>query len=166
MNYCRKNRFGFTLIELVVVLLIFSVALGVVGILINRRSGSLELKTFTKHISATLRYARNRAISEKKTYSFIILKETREYGLYADPSSKTANDNAEENDEEKYLLRKTIPEQLDIEFESMNEYLKIDFYPRGSSSGGSFDIRNQKGRKLSIIVNKITGMVKIKKLQN
>jgi prepilin-type N-terminal cleavage/methylation domain-containing protein len=154
------NKSGFTLIELLIVLLILVVALGLAGILVNRGSGNLELKTFTKHMATTLRYARNQAISEKKVHSFIFSDDKNTYGLYADiffdkdPEAETA------------LVYKTIPESLTVTFENKDEYKRIDFYPRGISSGGKISISNQKNKRFFIIVNRLTGNVEIQKDDN
>jgi general secretion pathway protein H len=156
-----RRRCGFTLIELIIVLFIIGVALGLVGILVHRGSSELELKTFTKDVSATLRYARSHAITEKKFYSFIILKDKEAYGLYADFSI-----NEDFFEEATPVVYKTIPKPLQIIFENRAEYLRIDFFPQGNSSGGIVEITNQKGKTFFIIVNKVTGRVGVKRIQN
>lgn len=155
--FSSQRQGGFTLIELIIVLVIIALASGLVGIFIHRGSDKLELKTVTKYMAATLRRARSRAIAEKKVYSFIIQADKRAYGLYADlPHSGELEDAVP-------VIYETIPESLQIIFESRNDYFRIDFYPRGNSSGGTVKITNQKGKIFSIKINRITGSVKIKK---
>jgi general secretion pathway protein H len=154
-HYNRRDK-GFTLIELLIVLTILAIASGIVGVLLHRGSGTLDLKKTAKHIAATLRYARSHAVSEKKVYSFIVL-DNKKYGLYEDYSY---DDDPEESAP---VLSESIPESLTVTFENQEERKRIDFFPRGSSSGGTVVIDNQKGKYLFIIVNRITGRVVIKK---
>ena len=153
-NYRPRN--GFTLIELLIVLLIISFSAGLVGILIHR-GGNFELKNLTKHMAATMRYARNRAVSEKKVYSFVIFNEKRSYGLYADlpPDNDVEDKNA--------VIYKTFPEQIEFYMEKQEKDIRIDFSPFGSSSGAAVMVTNQKGGKFFITVSRLTGKVEIKK---
>jgi general secretion pathway protein H len=146
---------GFTLIELIIVLVILSIASTLAGILITRGPGELELRSLAKHMATTLNYARNQAISEKKVYSFVILAEEKAYGLYANFDQDT--------DSEKPLpvVYESIPEKLTVVFENREEFKRIDFTPRGISSGGIIEIRDQKGRKFILNVNRITGRTEV-----
>ncbi|UCF86698.1 MAG: prepilin-type N-terminal cleavage/methylation domain-containing protein, partial [Nitrospiraceae bacterium] len=81
----QRGDKGFTLIELLIVLTILAIASSVIGVLFHHGSGTLEVKKTTKHIAATLRHARSKAVSEKKVYSFVVL-DNKKYGLYEDYS--------------------------------------------------------------------------------
>ncbi len=152
---CNSQRTGFTLIELIVVLFIIGIASGLVGILITKKTGNLELRTFTKEMSATLRYARSHAVSEKKVYSFIIHKTDRIYGLYTDISG---------DEEPVSVISKPIPDSLQITFNGNEaDSLRIDFSPQGSSTGGVIEIKSQKGTFFFIIINRVSGKVEVKK---
>ncbi|MBL7049526.1 MAG: prepilin-type N-terminal cleavage/methylation domain-containing protein, partial [Nitrospira sp.] len=74
---------GFTLFEILVVLIIIAIASGIVGVYIGRSTGSLEVKNLAKSISSTLRYARNHAVSEKQTFCFVVDREDAMYRLYS-----------------------------------------------------------------------------------
>lgn len=150
---------GVTLIELIIVLFIIGIASGLVGVLIYRGTSDLELSTFTKDVSATLRYARSHAIAEKKVYSFIMWEDKMAYGLYVDYPE-------EEVEEPAPLIYKTVPKLLEAIFKSKTDNFRIDFFPQGNSSGGIIEIKNQKGKTFFIIVNKVTGRVEVKKSQN
>jgi general secretion pathway protein H len=150
-----KESQGFTLLELLVVLIILSIASGMVGIAVYRGSGAFEVKKVTKQIATTLRYARNHAVAEKELYSFIVWDKKRAYGLYTDFSSE------EDPEDASPLMYRDIPEAVSITIEPEEELKRIDFSPTGSSSGGEITITNQKGRKFFIVVNRITGKVKI-----
>jgi prepilin-type N-terminal cleavage/methylation domain-containing protein len=146
---------GFTLIELIIVLLIMSVAAGLAGIIVSRGSGELELRVLTKNIATTLRYARNHAISEKKVISFVVWSDKKTYGLY-DNFGQNAD-----NDDVSPVVSKTIPEQLAVVFDNREDFRRIDFTPRGFSTGGTIEVKNQKGTKYYIVVNRITGRTEV-----
>lgn len=148
---------GFTLIELIIVMLIIGIASGFVGVLVHRGSSSRELNKFTKEVSATLRYARSRAVAEKKVYSFIIWRDKETYGLYVDFSSD------EHLEDVPPVVYKIIPKPLQIISETRADYLRMDFFPQGNSSGGTLEIINQKDKAFFIIVNKVTGRVEVRR---
>lgn len=162
----QAGRGGFTLIELIIVLVIIGIASGLVGIMIGRGSSGLEIKTFTKEVSSILRYARNHAVSEKRNYCFVIHKEDGEIRLYADPAEK--ND-SEENDEDKEegahpLMSRPLPDDILVSINESNEDVQdMEFFPYGNSSGGSIKIENEKGTAFYIHVNRITGKIEVEK---
>ena len=61
-------RKGFTLLELLVVLVIISIVAAIVGPRMGGSLSTLNLKTASKKIAATLRYARSQATSESTAY--------------------------------------------------------------------------------------------------
>ncbi len=65
--HCRNHR-GFTLLELIVVLIIISLMSAVVVPRLVGPMSNLDLKTASKNISSSLRYVRSHAASEKTTY--------------------------------------------------------------------------------------------------
>ncbi|MEW6715531.1 MAG: GspH/FimT family pseudopilin [Nitrospirota bacterium] len=158
-SFSLHHSAGFTLIELIIVLMIIGISLGLVGIFVNKGSGNLELKRVAKEITTTLKYARNRAVSEKKVYSFVISESKGTYSLYA---SDIAGNNEAES-----VMSKTLPDNLKINFkEGEDDSYKIYFFPGGNSTGGMIDIRNQVGRGLLVTVNRVTGKVEITKNQS
>ena len=146
---------GFTLIEIIVVMLIIGIASGLVGIMISKDTGSLELRTFTKDVSAVLRYARNKAVAEKKIYCFVIDKDKHTYLLYSEDT---------EYKNKKIVLNKNIPDELEMSVQDSEEDSQyMEFFPRGDSSGGAIEITNQEGAGFFIIINRITGNLKVEK---
>ncbi len=154
----NSQREGFTLLEIIIVLIIIGIASGLVGIYISRDRGSMELRTFTKDISAVLRYARSQAVSGKKTYCFVIDRDDGKYvyRLYADNNT---------GDEEiKPLISKPVPEELQVTMDNSDaDTLSVEFFPLGNSSGGVIEIRNRKGAGFLIVVNRITGKLKVER---
>ena len=59
---------GFSLIELLVVLVLISLFSAFVGVNVGGSLGNMGLKTATKKVAASLRYARSRAITESVPY--------------------------------------------------------------------------------------------------
>ena len=144
---------GFTLLEIIVVMLIIGLASGLAGIMISRGGGNREVKIFTKDVSSVLRYARNRAVAEKKIYCFVVDKEEHTYWLY---SEDTDYRNV------KTVLTRPIPEEIQMSLEANDEDSPhIEFLPRGSSSGGKIEIVNDKGKVVLLRINRITGKVDV-----
>jgi general secretion pathway protein H len=148
---------GFTLIEIIIVLLIIGIASGLVGILVSKGSGKLEIRTFTKDISAVLRYARSQAVSEKKIYCFVIDRKEQMYRLYAED---TDHKNTE------IVMSKSVPEELLMTLQDSDEDSpRIEFSPRGNSTGGVIEITDEKGITFFIQINRITGRVEVERAE-
>jgi prepilin-type N-terminal cleavage/methylation domain-containing protein len=147
---------GFTLIELIMVMLIAAVAFSLVVVVTRYGGGVVELNTFVKETAATLRYARNYAVAHKKVYSFILSEDKKSYSLYADLPDIETDENPPP------VLSKEVPESLDVVFKDKTEVYRIDFYPQGNSRGGVLQISNQKGKILFIIINRVTGKIEVK----
>ena len=161
----QSGRAGFTLIELIIVLVIIGIASGIVGIMIGRGSEGLEMKTVTKEISSVLRYARNHSVSEKRIYCFVINKEEGAVRLYAH-EVETRNDkgNAGDNEEEEMppVIDRPLPADLLISIDDDDsDVLYMEFYPQGNSSGGTIRLENESGLNFFIDVNRITGKVEV-----
>lgn len=161
-SFSLHHSAGFTLIELIIVLMIIGISLGLVGFFVNQGASNLEIKRFAKEIATTLKYARNQAVSKKKVYSFIMRESDGTYGLY-----ETDITEHNEDTEPVAVMSRSVPEKLKIRFDERGEgALRIDFFPGGNSTGGVIDIRNQADRSLLVTVNRITGKVEISKNLN
>ena len=149
------ERDGFTLLELIIVLFLIGIIAGLTGLYIGKDTGSLELKKFSKEVSAVMRYARSHAVSEKKIYCFVIDKDEQRYWLYSEDNDYT---------NVKHVMDKEIPEGLHMDQqESGREEVYMKFFPGGNTSGGVIEITNMKGSRFFIIVNRITGKIIVKK---
>jgi len=168
---------GFTLFELIVVLLIIGIMMALVS---PRLLGSLtkvNLKTSAQKISSSLRYARSQAVSEQTIYHAVFDFEKKGLFINAEKpqdnednyfkaefeSAETDDTEAAENRTKSYFL----PE--DVKFEkAMTTNDEIDsglfdivFYPAGNSSGGSVVLIDEKERRFQISVDFITGIVNL-----
>lgn len=146
---------GFTLIELIIVLVIIGIASGLIGLYIG--SNRLELRTFAKEMAATLRYARNHAVSEKKTYCFVIDGNERMYRLY--------RDNKDDEDVVP-VISKPIPEGVELNLSpEADDVYQVEFFPQGSTSGAEIEVSSGGGKALMIMVNRISGKVEMSREQ-
>lgn len=157
LNFSASRQYGFTLVEVIIVLFIIGIASGLVGVWINRGSGNLEIRKFTKEVSAALRYARTRAVSEKKIYCFVIDKEEQKFRLYSEDTDYTKVD---------LVSDKPIPEELQMTVRGSDEESpNVEFYPRGNSSGGVIEVVREDGTGYFITINRITGKVDVEKAE-
>jgi len=150
----RTRSTGFTLVEVVIVLIIMAVGAALAGIAITSSSG-LTMKTFARELSATLRYARNHAVSEKHAFCFVINKDEGLYRLYG-----------KKVDEEGKLIpviEKPIPEDIEMVINNEDEdFFEVEFFPHGNTSGGVIEVQNKRGKVLLIAVNRLSGKIEVK----
>ena len=79
---------GFSLIELLVVLVIISVFSTFVAVNVAGSLGNIALKTASKKVAASLRYARSRAIAESVPY--VALVDLNQNRLTVKPDASTS----------------------------------------------------------------------------
>jgi general secretion pathway protein H len=134
---------GFTLVELLVVLVIAALALSLVGTSISRNISGAEMRTAARKVAASLRYTRTQAILTKSEQVFVVDTEQRTF--------KAADRNTEE-----------LPEGMNVELNTARSELTsesaggIRFYPDGGSTGGSVRLEAN-GRVYQVNVTWLTG---------
>ena len=134
---------GFTLVELLVVLVIAGLVLALVGTSISRSISGAEMRTAARKMAASLRYTRTRAILDKQEQVFLVDAENRSYLA---PKRK-----AVELPEGMEVLLTTARSELTAESVG-----GIRFYPDGGSTGGSIEL-DANGRIYRINVAWLTG---------
>lgn len=138
----RRSR-GFTLVELLVVLVIVSLALALVGTSISRSISGAEMRNAARKVAASLRYTRTQAILTKSEKVFLVDTEKRTF---------RAGDRAAEE----------LPEGLNVELNTARSELTsesaggIRFYPDGGSTGGNVRLEAN-GRVYQVNVTWLTG---------
>lgn len=148
-----SKRDGFTLIELIIVLMIMGISAGLVGLYVSKDSGTLELKRFTREVSSIMRYARSHAVSEKKIYCLVIDSEEQKLRLYSENTDYT---------NVTIVLEKKIPGGLQVSIKDSDpESAFLEFFPGGSTTGGEIEIMNLNGSGYTIIVHRITGKLQV-----
>jgi general secretion pathway protein H len=168
---------GFTLLELIVVLVIISLMMALVT---PRLIGSLtktNLKTSAQKISSFLRYARSQAVSEQTVYhavfdfeknSLYIKNEKPQddedtYFKAEIESAETDSSKSKRSGMESYILPEgvVIKKAIIANEEIDSDLFTIIFYPVGSSSGGSVVLMDEKERQYQINVDFITGIISL-----
>ena len=161
-----KNR-GFSLVEMVIVLVLISLSAALVAPSLSRFSKRVELKATAQKISAILRYIRSESIQKGKVYQVLFdpdLREVRVQALGEDGKADGGQDQGEPvANKRSYSLPEGIQmKEVKIPFpEFPSDLPTIEFYPNGGSNGGSIllDAQTQKGYRIK--VNFLTGMVAI-----
>jgi general secretion pathway protein H len=180
----RRNTRGFTLLELLIVLTIIGLMSTLVVPRLVGPMSNLNLKTASQKISASLRYARSQAASEKATYVALFDFDTNRLVVINPPipppakrdvpvNSREAVDKmlgeAPENEKDRPAGFKTynLPDGVKLakgvsrEGEFNSGFFRIFFFPSGGSSGGEITVANERGRQYRVNVDFITGTVQL-----
>ena len=140
---------GFTLVELLVVLVIASLVLALVGTSISRSISGAEMRNAARKVAASLRYTRTRAILSKSEQVFIVDTEQKTY--------QAAEKEAIE-----------LPEGMNVELNTARSELTsetsggIRFYPDGGSTGGNVRLEAN-GRVYQVNVTWLTGEASVQR---
>jgi len=168
-----KNR-GFSLIEIIAVLVLLSLSVALMAPALSRFSKSVELKGAAKKVAAVLRYCRSEAVNKGKVYQVafdVNLMEVRVQPIDVEVQEEAEKKEETEKKEAKNTAR-VFPLPRDIQMKELNiestqyasELPAFEFYPNGGSNGGEvlLDTQSQKGFKIK--VNFLTGAVVIEKV--
>ncbi len=139
---------GFTLLELMVVLVIAAIMMTVVPPMISSALPGAQLKSAARQLAAGLRSARNQALVSRQETSLVVDLEKHRFRV-----SGRKHDYP-------------IPESLKIDLLTVESELLgekrggIRFFPQGGSTGGRITLSNGK-RALGVDVDWLTGKVRI-----
>ena len=141
---------GFSLFELIVVLVLISLAAALVMPSFSRGLKGLELETTGRDLITRMKHARSQAIAKQKVFRIILFQDENgpQHYIFADEF-------------EQEIRRVSLPKGVSIQLEEQEFPLKISFYPNGRSSGATFVLRNEQGRRMPIWVDPITGFGKV-----
>ncbi len=148
MNHRTPNRLprtarGFTLVEVVVVMVIIALMLGLVATSLSRSISGAEAREAGRKMVAALRYTRTQAILTKSEQVFTVDLDAKAYEA---PGRE----------------RVVLPEGVELQLTTAaSEVLRdqvgaIRFFPDGGSTGGRVDL-NVNGRDYVVHVAWLTG---------
>lgn len=150
-NYKKPDHLrGFTLVELMVVLVIIALVMGLVATSMSRSISGAQARAATRKVVAALRYTRARAIIDKKEQVFLVNTGERSYLA---PGRKQV----------------TLPQGVDVTITTARSELTsedvagIRFFPDGGSTGGHIELTVNE-REYRINIAWLTGEASLEKL--
>jgi len=184
VNRSSTARAGFTLIEVLVVITIITLALSITVPAIWKGLSKTRLNAYVRELSATLRYARSQAVTQKARVTVSIDIDQNKYTLRepsrstkgktetADRNEKVQNSDDPAQDRESYPAQddksQILPYKI-VGFRQMSDgpvvktgVVPINFFPLGNSDGGEIIIQgNKENLSYLIVIDRTTGRVKI-----
>jgi general secretion pathway protein H len=139
---------GFTLLELLLVLLLLGLLYGLAAPMLGAGSTGLDMKAASRQLAAGLRKARGVAVAERREAVLTLDVEGRTFSLTGDPKTYS------------------LPKQLELAlFTAQSELVRektggIRFFPDGTSTGGRVTISAGESKQL-VDVDWVTGRVTI-----
>jgi general secretion pathway protein H len=143
---------GFTLVEMLVVIVIATLVLSLVGTSLSRSISGAEMRTAAHKMAASIRYTRTRAILDKQEQVFLVDTENRSYLA---PRREPVE----------------LPEGMQIQLTTARSELTaeavggIRFYPDGGSTGGHVEL-DANGRIYRINVAWLTGEASVARMED
>ena len=166
MKKCNRTV-GFTLLELLVVLLLISLLTAFIVPNLVKSLGRMNAETTVREISALLRYARSRAITQNTPYVAV-------FDLSADKLTVAPLGMSQETEDSAvnpmrmatkvYHPPEGIHFQESVAFDGLTPqagFFGVHFFPGGGSSGGKVTIVDDEKRRFGLTFDMITGSVKI-----
>ncbi len=180
----RSN--GFTLIELVVVLVIMSFLFAIVGPAVMKGLSGITLKTAVKKVASALRYARSQAVNRDQSYSVIFDREQNRVVVRSIPNPAPSIQDEESEEESGVVEGEEAEYKKELSKVDLKEFflpegvafdeitiggkvlsgkkeaiVQLFFYPDGTSQGGELSIANTRELAFTIAVDFLTGVVTI-----
>jgi len=145
-----KGR-GFTLVEIMVVMVIITLVLGMVATSMSSSISGAEARSAARKLVASLRYTRARAIIDKSEQVFEVNTENRSYQA---PGREQVN----------------LPEGVDVTITTARSEITsedvaaIRFFPDGGSTGGHIELTVNE-REYRVNVAWLTGETKLERTE-
>ena len=160
-----KNK-GFSLVELVVVLVLIGLSVSLVVPSLSRLSKTIELKTVTKKVSGILRYCRSEAVNKGLVYQVLFDSESRQVKIQSVEEEK---EQGEKLEGKASASNKVYPLPEGVRFKEIkttspqfpSDLPAIEFYPNGGSNGGMILLDSQDRQAYRIRIDFLTGVVTI-----
>lgn len=142
-----RRQAGFTLVEVIAILVIAAIAASALSFIVRPRSGNAQLKALAGTVAAGLRHTRGRAI-----------KRGRELVAHIDVGGRRINWGTTRAP--LTLQRGISIKATTAKSEMSSSVAGIRFFPNGSSTGGRLRVSSD-GKHYEIVVNWLTGRVSI-----
>jgi type II secretion system protein H len=181
---------GFTLVELVIVLVIMGFIFAIAGPAIMRGLSGATLKTATKKVASALRYARSQAVNRAQPYSVIVDQEQNRLVIRNIPTAPAAGEleglaeDAAEDEIEEAAVKQEL-KRIDLKVFSLpegvtfkdviiggkeingrnDEIAQLFFFPDGTTQGGELSLVDTRELAFTIAVDFLTGVVSIEEQQ-
>lgn len=141
-----SSRQGFTFIELILVLVIVSIAFAIVAPAIGNRIGSGDPKRTALQLRATMELLRIRALTDGKEQLLIVDPQENQYWLES-ASHAQAQDEGEQDETHTVPSGGGVLSARGIWVRDNGE-VEFRFYPDGMNSGGDIFIEQRRGINL------------------
>ena len=165
----RSRREGFSLIELIIVLVILSVITALVAPRLTQSLSRMNVESTARRVASALRLARSLAVTEKVTYlamfdmnADILTVSSYQQTLGEEDSPELEADHAVTP--KVYMLKDGVhlKEGLALNGDIITTgAFQMAFFPGGGTSGGEVVLGDDEGRSFSVTVDRIAGSVKI-----
>lgn len=175
---------GFTLLELTVVIFILMLATVLVAPAFSRSFGQAQLKAATRDIVTLCRFARTQAIANQDVLEVVFDRQTNRYWLRGpdwivgrlsgiDRVETVEDPEQPEQVQIRQARVRSLPPGVSLKSVLLatgpllpEERGVIAFFPQGSSTGGSIDLADERGRGYRITVDPSVGLVRISTAEN
>ena len=145
------SRRGFTLLELIVVLVLLGAAAAVVMTSFTGGMLGIQMETASRDLVTRMRQARVDAVARQAVFRVVLGGESSQGSNYI-----LADEYGQK------IRSYELPKGLSLIAED-GLPMTISFYPNGRSSGGSFRLKRDGGKEIAIVVDPITGFGKVLK---
>ena len=140
-----KNK-GFSLIELIVVLVLIGLSISLVTPSLSRLSKTIELKGAAQKISAILRYCRSEAVNKGQVYQILFDSDLREVRVQ---TMESIEEKEESEKREEKAFKKTYPLPSGINMREVK--IASPQYPSSSRPLNSIPMEDRMGDRSSWI---------------